>query len=256
MTATKQTNTKTSTESTKVSPDTKSNADMLSVPVYSTTGKASSTIELPEDLFGVSWNNDLVQQVIVAFQANARTPIAHTKTRGEVRGGGKKPWKQKGTGRARHGSIRSPLWKGGGVTHGPRSERSFAQKINHKMRFSALTSVLSRKLKRGEVIFVDSISFEEPKTNKAKEMIGVIAKASGIPELATRRINAALIALPKKDVNVEKSFSNFGNLQTEEIRNLNPVTVLSYRYLVIENPEEMIKTLTARGKSAKKRSTV
>lgn len=234
----------------------KTRAEILSVSVYTTDGKTAKTISLPEEFFGMPWNNDLVQQVVVAVQANARTPIAHTKTRGEVSGGGKKPWKQKGTGRARHGSIRSPIWKGGGVTHGPRSERSFAQKINHKMRFAALICVLSRKLKRGEIIFIDSISFEEPKTRKAKEVLQNIATASKIPEVATRRVNAALIALSKKDSSVEKSFSNFGNIRTEEIRNLNPVDVLSYRYLIIENPEHMIETLTARSSSAKKRSVV
>ncbi len=234
----------------------KRNVDALSAPVYTMDGKTADTISLPEDIFGAPWKNDLVQQVIVAIQANARTPIAHTKMRGEVRGGGKKPWKQKGTGRARHGSIRSPIWRGGGVTHGPRAERSFAQKINRKMRFAALTAVLSRKLKRGEIIFVDALSFKEPKTQKAKEVVQAIAKASGVSELSTRRVNAALIALSKKDFAVEKSFSNFGNLHTEEVRNLNPVIILSYRYLIIENPAEMIKALSARSVSAKKRSAV
>ncbi len=257
MTATAiKTDTKTKTQAidTKTTSVKKSGTNILSVPVYTMSGKTLDNILLPEDIFGAPWKNDLVQQVVVAIQANARTPIAHTKTRGEVRGGGKKPWKQKGTGRARHGSIRSPIWKGGGVTHGPRNERSFAQKINRKMRFAALTSVLSRKLKRGEIIFIDSISFKEPKTQKAKDMIQTLSKASGIPELATRRINAALIAMSKKDSIVEKSFSNFGNMYMEEVRNLNPVEILSYRYLVIENPSEMIKTLTARSSSANKHS--
>ncbi len=251
-----QPKTKTRASHVKVSDTSKQKEVVLSVPVYTTGGKTAQTIALPEEFFGMPWNNDLVQQVVVAVQANARTPIAHTKTRGEVSGGGKKPWKQKGTGRARHGSIRSPIWKGGGVTHGPRSERSFAQKINHKMRFAALTCVLSRKLKRGEIIFVDSISFEEPKTKKAKEMLQNIATVSNIPEVANRRVNAALIALSKKDSATEKSFNNFGNIRTEEARNLNPVDILSYRYLIIENPEYMIQTLTARSASAKKRSAV
>lgn len=256
-TATKtDTKTKVHTAGAKTAGSVKRVVDALSVPVYTMSGKIADTISLPEEIFGVRWKNDLVQQVIVAIQANARTPIAHTKMRGEVRGGGKKPWRQKGTGRARHGSIRSPIWKGGGVTHGPRSERSFAQKINHKMRFIALTSVLSRKLKRGEIIFVDSLSFKEPKTQKAKEAVQALAKASGIPELSTRRVNAALIALSKKNFAVEKSFSNFGNLHTEEIRNLNPVMILTYRYLIIENPKEMIKTFATRSSSAKKRSAV
>src|SRR3989338_8920163 len=102
--------------------------------VYNVKGKEVSSIELPESVFGVKKNDSLVRQVVLGMQANARTPVAHTKDRGDVRGGGKKPWKQKGTGRARHGSIRSPLWRGGGTTFGQRKERDYAQKINRKMR--------------------------------------------------------------------------------------------------------------------------
>src|SRR3989344_3523977 len=100
--------------------------------IYNSKGEQSGKISLPETIFGVAWNADLVHQVITSMMSNAREPIAHTKTRGEVRGGGKKPWQQKGLGRARHGSIRSPIWVGGGITHGPRNDENFSRKINKK----------------------------------------------------------------------------------------------------------------------------
>ncbi|TSD05645.1 MAG: LSU ribosomal protein L4p (L1e) [Parcubacteria group bacterium Greene0714_7] len=173
------------------------------------------------------------------MQANARTPVAHTKGRGEVRGGGKKPWKQKGTGRARHGSIRSPIWRGGGTTHGPVKERDFSQKINKKMRAKAVATVLSEKLRKGKMIFVDSLSFKAPKTKDAKATLGGLAKIAGFAELATRRNNAALILLSKHDVNMK-------NVMVDEARNANPVDLLTYRYILVVDPKVSVKTLTER----------
>jgi large subunit ribosomal protein L4 len=123
--------------------------------IYNIQGKEAGNITLPENIFGLPWNADLVHQVVTAMQANARGPVAHTKDRGEVRGGGRKPWQQKGTGRARHGSIRSPIWKGGGITHGPRNDKIYAQKVNRQARQKALLVALSRKYKDGEIVFVD-----------------------------------------------------------------------------------------------------
>src|SRR3989344_1678996 len=115
--------------------------------IYNQEGKEVGKVSLPTAVFGVKWNPDLVHQAVVAMEANARTPVAHTKSRADVRGGGRKPWKQKGTGRARHGSTRSPIWVGGGVAHGPTNEKIFAKKINKKMRTKALYTVLSQKLR-------------------------------------------------------------------------------------------------------------
>ncbi len=216
------------------------------LPVYSMDGKKSGAMTLPENIFGVRWNADLVHQVVTGMQANARPITAHTKNRGEVRGGGKKPWKQKGTGRARHGSSRSPIWKGGGITHGPRKERIFAVKINKKMRRSALLAVLSRKAKDGEIIFVEKMSFATPKTKDAKAMITAVAKAAGANALAVKSKNAGLIVFAEANDMAKKSFRNIGNINMEEMRNLNPVDVMSSRYLVIENPAKALEMLSAR----------
>ncbi|HWH07523.1 MAG TPA: 50S ribosomal protein L4 [Candidatus Paceibacterota bacterium] len=218
----------------------------LEATMYTMEGKEGGTIQLPAEIFGVQWNADLVHQVVVGMQANARPTVAHTKFRGEVRGGGKKPWKQKGTGRARHGSRRSPIWVGGGVTHGPRAEKDYSVKINKKMRAAALMSVLSKKHKDGEVIFVDSLNFTAPKTKDAKAAIVAIATAADKKELVTKRKNAAVIALSSKNATTEKSLRNMSNYVSEEVRNLNPVDLVTKKYLVIENPTEAFKVLTAR----------
>jgi len=214
--------------------------------VYNTKGKEAGSVELPEALFDVKKNDALVRQVVLAMQANARTPVAHTKGRGEVRGGGRKPWKQKGTGRARHGSIRSPIWRGGGVTHGPLKEKDYSQKINKKMKAKALAVVLSEKMKDGRVLFVDALSFSAPKAKTAKEMLNALSTVKGFDMLSARRNNSALVLLPKKDMLAMKSFRNMGNVMLDEARNANPVTVLSYRYLVMVEPETSVKTLASR----------
>lgn len=218
----------------------------LEATVWNGKGENAGSVSLPAELFGVKWNSDLVHQVVIGMQANARPTTAHTKFRGEVSGGGKKPWKQKGTGRARHGSTRSPIWRGGGVTHGPRAEKDYTVKINKKMRVAALATVLSRKYRDGQVVFVDSFAFATPKTADAKAMIVALAKGAGVAELATKRKNAAVFAFAKKDTTSEKSYRNIGSLTLEEVRNLNPVDLVNKKFLVIENPTESLPILAAR----------
>jgi len=212
-------------------------------------GKVVGSITLPESIFAVPWNADLVHQVVTSMQANARTPVAHTKGQGEVRGGGKKPWQQKGTGRARHGSRRSPIWRGGGAAHGPRNERDYSKRINKKMRVKALYAVLSRKFKDNEIIFVDSFAFSAPKTAQAKAALSALSGA-GFKGLADKKRKAALVALPVRDENAVLSFRNIGNIGVEEVRNLNPVNVLASKYLVLAAPQMALQALSSRSKGA------
>jgi large subunit ribosomal protein L4 len=214
--------------------------------VYNTKGTEAGTIDLPEAVFGAKRNSKLVTQVVLAMQANARPTVANTKGRGEVRGGGKKPWKQKGTGRARHGSIRSPIWRGGGTTHGPLKEKDYSQRINKKMRSKAVAIVLSEKLKDGKVLFVDTLPMKEPKTKDAKAALAGLAKVKGFAELATRRNNAALVLTGSKNDAVLRSFRNMGNVMVEEARNVNPVEILKYRYVVVADADASVKTLASR----------
>ena len=221
----------------------------LEAKVYSMEGKEVGAITLPEHVFNVPFNADLMHQVMVSQIANARVNVAHTKGRGDVRGGGKKPWMQKGTGRARHGSIRSPIWEGGGVTFGPTKERNFKKKLNKKMRKKALYSALSRKLKDGELLFVDDIHFEKPTAKEARKTLINWSSIKGFETILSKRKNAAVIGLPLKNMPTEKSFNNFGNIRVDEWRNLNPVSVLSSKYLVISHPKEAVAFLEKKTKA-------
>jgi large subunit ribosomal protein L4 len=212
--------------------------------VYNQKGKESGKMVLPENIFGLAWNNDLVHQVMVSMMSNSRNPIAHTKDRSEVSGGGKKPWRQKGTGRARHGSSRSPIWRGGGITFGPTNERNFAKKINKKMSVKALFTVLSQKMKDGEIIFVDNFEIKNPKTKDAKDILVSLSRVKGFEDMVSKRKNSTFVAMNEKQENIEKSFNNFGNIDLGEVRNLNILNLLKNKYLVIENPEKAIELLS------------
>ncbi len=214
--------------------------------VYTQAGKKNGSVELSDAIFAQAFKPALIKQVVLAFLANMRVPAAHTKTRGEVRGGGRKPWKQKGTGRARHGSIRSPIWTGGGVAHGPRNEKSYAKKVNKKMARAALRSALSAKAKDAEILILDKLSFDEPKAKEAKSILDALAKIEAFEKLAYKKRNAALIVLPEKDMNVYKSFANFGNVQVKDARNINAYDAVRYKYLLIVNPEATEKVLLER----------
>lgn len=207
--------------------------------VYNQAGQETGKIKLPESVFGMAWNADLVHQVVSSMVESARQPFAHTKTRGEVSGGGKKPWQQKGTGRARHGSIRSPLWVGGGVSHGPRNEENFYRKVNKKMKVAAMRTILSAKARDGEILLIDDIVLSAPKTKEAKVVVSALAKIKGFASLLAKKNNAAIVALPTRDEKIIRAFRNFSNLAVREIRNLNPVELLNYKILVGVNPQKL-----------------
>ena len=211
--------------------------------VYNQTGKSVGKVTLPESVFGVRWNADLVKQVADSLLSSKRKPVAHTKNRGEVRGGGKKPWQQKGTGRARHGSIRSPIWVGGGVTHGPRKEKNFERTVTKNMRAKALHTLLSQKYREGEVLLVDSIALTEPKTKIAIGTLNSLSGIKGFEYIFSKKNNAVAIALSTKNKKTERAFQNLGNVEVVEARNLDPLTLLQYKYLILENPAVSLKSI-------------
>lgn len=221
-------------------------AGALEATIYNQKGSSAGSIALPKPVFGAKWNSDLVHQVVTAMQANQRSGTAHTKTRGEVSGGGKKPWAQKGTGRARHGSSRSPIWVGGGTTFGPRTEKDYSQKINKKMRTQALFSALSQKLSENKVLFVDSISLSAMKTKDAVAVLSSLAKISGFEKLGSKKPTTALLALSKSDKVVEKSFANLPGITVGLAKDLNVLGAMSFNHIILVEPKEIVSVLESK----------
>jgi large subunit ribosomal protein L4 len=210
---------------------------MPSAIIFDIQGKKVKDVSLPQQVFGAVFNADLVHQVVVAQQANARSPWAHTKTREDVRGGGKKPWKQKGTGRARHGSTRSPIWTGGGVTFGPRKDRNFTQKVNKKMKRKALCMMLSNKLQDGSFGIVDIMEVATPKTKMAHEALkSIVHNIFKVPAKKKMTGKKLLVVKAKKDAQLERAAKNVSWASLVEARNLNVFDILSYDYCVVDEP--------------------
>lgn len=203
----------------------------MKTPVYNIKGEKVKDMELPKEVFEVELNPDLVHQVAVSQSSNRRIVRAHTKDRSEVAGGGKKPWKQKGTGRARAGSIRSPLWKGGGITFGPTNRRNFKKKINTKMKRKALLMVLSEKAKNNFVVLLEDLKMEKPKT---KDMAGMLRK---LPSAKGK----GLIILPAMEKNTILSTKNIKGVQTIQAKDLNVLDMLSFKYVIM--PTASIETI-------------
>lgn len=241
---TKTTTTKSATK-TKVSKP-KAVTASLDATIYSQKGASAGTITLPKSVFGVKWNADLVHQVAVAMMANKRAGTAHTKDRSEVSGGGKKPWAQKGTGRARHGSNRSPIWVGGGVTFGPRTDKDYSQKINKKMRTKALFSVLSKKQADGALLFVDTLALSDMKTKDAAAVLSSLAKISGFEKLTSKKPTTALLALTTADKTIEKSFANLPGVTVGLVKDLNTLGAMSFNTIILVQPKEALEVLEAK----------
>ena len=194
---------------------------MPKVDVYNIDGKKVSEVELNEEIFGIVPNEAIVHTVLVNYLANQRQGTQSTKTRAEVRGGGRKPWRQKGTGRARQGSIRAPQWIKGGIALGPKP-RSYKYRVNKKERRLALKSVLSSKVMENQLVVVDSLPLKEIKT---KSMVSALnnLKVEG----------KTLIVLPEKNENVQKSARNIENVKTSLVNTMNIYDLLKYNKLVL-----------------------
>ncbi len=227
---------------------TKKATPSLDVVVYSQKGTKTSSVTLPEKVFGLKWNADLVHEVVTSMMANKRAGTAHTKDRSEVSGGGKKPWKQKGTGQARHGSTRSPIWVGGGITHGPRSDKDYAKKINKKTRIKALFTVLSRKYALGNTLFVDALNLSAIKTKDAQAVMNSLSSIEGFAGMNSDKATNALLVVPTVETTVAKSFANLAGVTVIATADLNPATVMKYRHLIMVDPGATIASLEAKMK--------
>ncbi len=214
--------------------------------LYNQKGTKAGSLTLPAKVFGVKWNADLVHQVAVGMAANKRAGTAHTKDRGEVSGGGKKPWKQKGTGRARHGSSRSPIWVGGGVTFGPRNEKDYSQKINKKMRAKALFTVLSKRFADNQVLFVEALALDAMKTKTAQGVLKDLATVKGFEKLTSKKATTALLALPKRDAVIEKSFANLPGVTVALAKDINTLDVMHFSHIIMVDPKDILPSLEAK----------
>ena len=194
---------------------------MPKIDVYNVEGKKVSDVELKENVFGIVPNEEIVHSVLLNFLANQRQGTQSTKTRSEVSGGGRKPWRQKGTGRARQGSIRAPQWIGGGIALGPKP-RSYKYRVNKKERRLAIKSVLSSKVLENQLTVVDKFAFDEIKT---KQMVNALEnlKVTG----------KTLVVLPEKDEKVQKSARNIENVKTTLVNTINVYDLLKYTNLVL-----------------------
>lgn len=235
---------------------------MSTITIYNQEGKKVSERTVAAGIFDVKPNPAVIQQVVVAMRANARQVVASTKDRSEVRGGGKKPWKQKGTGRARHGSIRSPLWRGGGSTFGPTTDRNFKLKINKKVRRKALLMVLSDKVAHDGLTVVDSLDFPTIKTKNFVAVLTALGLRSKRAKVSKGEVKketkekvvvkktkqpSILIVLAAKDEKAVKSGRNIPGVSLITIKTLNVLDVIKHkRVLMAAGCIDALETLYAK----------
>jgi large subunit ribosomal protein L4 len=201
----------------------------MEYPLYNQNAENMGKVDLPDNVFGLDMNPDLIHQVIVSQMANKRQVIAHVKDRSEVRGGGIKPHRQKGTGRARAGSIRSPIWIGGGVTFGPTKKRVFKRKLNKKMARKALFMTLSSKIDDKELVVVDDIKFDNWKT---KEMALFIKNASKL--FGDKGSGRLLVITPGNERDtIKRVINNIPKTDVLEARNLNALSIVARKNILI-----------------------
>ena len=191
--------------------------------LYNQDGQEIGQTELSDGVFGVPMNVDLVHQVRVGLLANQRKPVAHTKDRSDVRGGGKKPWRQKGTGRARHGSTRSPIWKGGGVSHGPRNDKNYSQKINLKVGQLGLKMALSAKLKNDRVMVVEKLDLAGGKTKDFKNLISKLGWTG----------KSLLVVTSSPVENLTRASANLPKTKVVSINDLGLLDVLKFHNIIL-----------------------
>ncbi len=211
----------------------------LKIKVYNQTASAVKDLELADNIFGIKANNELLHQAVIAQMANARQVLAHTKDRSEVSGGGKKPWKQKGTGRARVGSSRSPIWIGGGVTFGPTKNRNFKKKINQKMKQKALFMALSDKLATNSLVILDNLEFAEYKTKKFNGLLTDLEK-----KVLNNTRRDILVINDAKEEKAKYSGRNLKGVKIINLENINLVDLLNYKNLLLT--EAVVNVLSAR----------
>jgi len=206
--------------------------------IYNFKGEKIGEIDLPDDIFKLKINEALISQVLRWQLMNSYFPYAHTKTRAEVKGGGRKPWVQKGTGRARHGSIRSPIWVKGGITFGPRNEVNRKLKINKKMKRKAILMVIASKFKENKLFIIDEIQKEINKTKEFDKFFSHFLK----PTKTSKKKETALLVIPENNDKIFKGVRNLPYADAIEARNLNLLSLLNHKYLfLIKDSIEIIK---------------